>query len=287
MMQRTHAGAPIARRAAPFALALGFSLAVGFAGCAPGSDDVQSGATGAPSPPVEEGDALPGGTISFYNSAACPEGWIPFSEGEGRVVVPTVGQEEPLSVQGSPLEDGEDRLHDHAIKAEVSLDSVTYAGVAGEANHNVAKAQVVAVSATAEKASSGLPYVQLLACKKLGEPRAGRAPVPRGLLIFFNGTSCPEGWEQPIATQGRMVVGLPEGAAPGLSFGGTSLKPGEERPHGHAVNGTLTTEAQGIALASGCCAEGYAKNGSYPVTGTAVESGVALPTVQLLQCQKM
>lgn len=269
-------------------VAAGASIALAFSGCAPGSDDFPT-TTGASTqnvtPPA--GDALPAGAISFFNKPGCPDGWAPFAEGAGRVAVPTVGESPPLTTQGEPLADGEDRAHGHAIEASADLGSASFAGIAGESNHGVAGQQKAAVAAASEKASSGLPYVQLLACKKLGEPRPGSAPVPRGLLMFWNGTSCPEGYSQPIATQGRMIVGLPEGAPPGLSFGGTSLKPGEARAHSHGVSGTFATTPHGIALASGCCADGYAKNGEYPFAGSSNEVGAGLPTVELLQCQKM
>jgi hypothetical protein len=267
---------------------VGLPLAAGFAGCAPGSDDLPITTTtgGSTQNVPEAGDALPGGAISFFNKTSCPEGWTPFADGAGRVPVPTVGEEPPLAMQGEPLADGEDRLHNHAVEATADVGSASFAGIAGESNHGVAGQQKVTIAAAAEKTSSGLPYVQLLACKKLGEPRPGAAPLPPGLLMFWNGTSCPEGFEQPIATQGRVLVGLPKDAPPGLSFGGTSLKPGEGRPHGHAVSGTFTTTSHGIALASGCCADGYAKDGAYPYAGSTDETNIGLPTIELLQCQK-
>lgn len=278
--------APGPRGAAPALLLAGLlPLAAGFFACSPGSDEIP-GATGPQTVPPAL-DSLPAGAISFFKAAACPEDWTPFAEGKGRFLVPTIGQDPPLKTSGEPLKDGEDRLHGHAVTAEADLAATSFAGVAGESNHGVAGQQTVTITAPAAKVSSGLPYVQLLACKKLGEARPGNTPVPKGLLMFWNGASCPEGYSQPIATQGRMLVGLPKDAPPGLSFGGTSLKSAEVRKHGHEVSGSFATSPHGIALASGCCADGYAKDGEYEYAGATDEVSAGLPTVQLLQCQKM
>jgi hypothetical protein len=273
-----------ARGGAIVLLLLGSPLAAAFSACA-GSDEIP-GTTGA-STQTPAPDSLPAGAISFFNATACPKNWTPFVEGKGRFLVPTIGQDPPLKTSGEPLKDAEDRLHGHAVTAEADLAAASFAGVAGESNHGVAGQQTAVIAAPAAKVSTGLPYVQLLACKKLGEPRAGSAPAPKGLLMFWNGTSCPEGYSQPIATQGRMLVGLPKDAPPGLSFGGTSLKSAEARTHSHEVAGSFATTPHGIALASGCCADGYAKDGEYEYAGSTDEVTAGLPTVQLLQCQKM
>lgn len=275
------------RVAAPFLFfAALIPLAMGLSACA-GSDEVPDASSSGPQVTPPAPDSLPAGAITFFNATSCPENWTPLAEGKGRFLVPTIGQDPPLKTSGEPLKDGEDRLHSHAVTAAADLQAVSFAGIAGESNHGVAGQQTVAIEAPATKVSSGLPYVQLLACKKLGDPRAGAVPVPKGLLMFWNGASCPEGFSQPIATQGRMLVGLPKDAPPGLSFGGTSLKSAEVRKHGHNVSGSFTTSPHGIALASGCCADGYAKDGAYEYAGETDEMGAALPVIQLLQCQKM
>lgn len=279
--------APLPRLRVPSARLLAVSLGVALCSlsCAE-TDNVKTGGT--PTPPVttKEGDSLPGGAISFYNAKACPKGWVPFADGAGRVVVPLTGSDEPLVIHGTPLKDGEDRTHGHSFEASLSLTAVSYAGIAGEANHGVAGAQVVTFPGAGEKASSGLPYVQLLACKKLGEPVAFGASIPKGMMIYYNGVACPEGWKQPVATQGRMLVGLPDMAMAGVTFGGAALKSGEGRIHSHNVTGELATTTHGIALASGCCGDGFAKNDTYAYSGKTTEDRADLPTIQVLQCQK-
>jgi hypothetical protein len=105
--------------------------------------------------------------------------------------------------------------------------------------------------------------------------------------MFFGAAACPDGWVQAEATQGRLLVGLPPGAAPGVAFGGAPLAQGERRTHVHAASGTVTAPPHGIALASGCCADGYGAAGDYPWTATSDADAVDFPYLQLLQCRKM
>jgi hypothetical protein len=234
-----------------------------------------------------QGDALPAGAISFFDADACPYGWDAFGPGAHRFALPTVGSAPPLATRGDALAAGEDRTHGHAITASATLTGVSYAGIAGEANHGVAAEQVVAIAAPADPVSSGLPDIQLLVCKKSVEPPAAAAAIPRGLLLFWDGPVCPDGFAQPIATQGRLLVGLPEGATSGLSFGGNALDAAEDRTHVHDVGGDFATSPHGIALASGCCADGYGADGQYAYSGVTDATPVDLPTIDLLQCEKL
>ena len=54
-----------------------------------------------------------------------------------------------------------------------------------------------------------------------------------------------------MSSQGRFLVGLPDGAKSGLSFGGPSLTSTESRLHRHSGSGQIRTSSHGIALASG------------------------------------
>ncbi|HNN98327.1 MAG TPA: hypothetical protein PKI03_38950, partial [Pseudomonadota bacterium] len=155
-----------------------------------------------------------------------------------------------------------------------------------EANHGVARAGSYAVSLTASPAPSGLPYLQLLTCRKTGAPNPQKAPPPSGMLLFFSASACPPGWVQPVSSQGRFLVGLPDGAKSGLSFGGPSLTSTESRLHRHSGSGQIRTSSHGIALASGSGAGGYAKDDGYAYQMMSSEGATGLPYVQLLQCQK-
>jgi len=249
-----------------------------------GSDAAGEGGGGGGSAPV--GDAIPTGAVSYFDGSACPTGWAPHDTGAGRVAVPTTGSALGGAVSGTPLASGEDRTHTHALQASFELPAFSYAGIAGEANHGVAGAGTVTLSGAVDPASSGLPYVQLLSCKKLASAVPGASPLPAGLLMFFETTGCPDGWQQAASTQGRLMVGLPAGAPADLPFGGAPLPAADAPTHTHVTDPVLVTSPHGIALASGCCAGGYAVDGTYQSTQDSGPADPGLPLVTLLQCQK-
>ncbi len=262
--------------------------ALALAACAAGSSGGDTtGSEGSGTVPSARGDAIPAGAVSFFQTTVCPEGWAPHADAAGRVLLPAIGDVAPGTKVGeTPLESGEDRLHSHEISAEIELPAVSYAGIVGGGNAGVATAGKVAFAATTEPASTGLPYVQMLVCKKAEEAVAAARPLPTGMLMFFDTTTCPEGWKQATSTQGRLLVGLPADAPADVSFGGEPLPSGEPRTHAHSSSLSLKTSPHGIALASGCCGDGYAADGAYLTLADTAESEAALPMLQLLQCQK-
>ena len=56
--------------------------------------------------------------------------------------------------------------------------------------------------------------------------------------------------------------------------------------HTHGANVAVTTTPHGIALASGCCGSGYARDGMYTATATTGAAEAEVPTLTLLQCMK-
>lgn len=240
-----------------------------------------SGDAGAPS-----GDAVPAGAVSFFQGSACAKGWAVYSAAAGRFLLPTIGTQGIGTMAGAPLDSGEDRQHTHGVTGTWALNAVSFAGIAGGGNHGVAAAGEIALSTTSEPASMGLPYVQLLVCKKVAAAVPRSTPLPSGMLMFFDAPSCPSGWQQSAATQGRSLVGLPEGAPADLAFGGAPLSDGEARSHAHRNEGTLSTTPHGIALASGCCGGGYAQDGTSTFKQDTDKSETGMPWLELLHCQK-
>ena len=108
------------------------------------------------------------------------------------------------------------------------------------------RAGSVPLTVTGSKASAGLPYVQLWVCQKQAAADRNQRPAPAGTMMFFSTTDCPSGWGQVGSTQGRVLIGLPDGATPGQKFGGTALSSGEKRTHHHDFAGTITTSAHGV-----------------------------------------
>jgi hypothetical protein len=233
-------------------------------------------------------DAVPGGAVSFVRGAYCPDDWELYHAARGRFLVPRAGGFDAgaVTASGTPLTASEDRVHDHAFSAPLALDATSFVGVAGGGNGSPAEARTLTLSATANRVSAGLPYVQLLVCKKTTVSPPASRPLPAGLLQFFDAEACPSGWSRPDPLRGRHLVGLPAGASPGATFGGAPLSVGEERLHSHDVTPTLTPASTGIALASGCCGGGYAAHKSYNVAASSQVAAAGLPTLHLLMCRK-
>ena len=262
-------------------------VSIGSSGMAPPADASPPAVDGGPDAAQPGGDSLPTGAISLFNRRSCPAGWEVLQLGAGRTLVPTQGDSPPGNMAGQPLADGEERTHGHPMPANLNLPSVNYAGVVGEANHGVARAGSVPMTVKGTPAGAGLPYVQLLVCQKQAAPDLSQRPAPTGTLMFFQSGDCPAGWGRAGSTQGRILIGLPEGGTPGQPFGGKPLAAAERRTHRHGFAGMVKTNSHGIALASGGAAGGYAKDGTLPYQGMTDEQDSELPYLQLLQCQKL
>lgn len=229
-------------------------------------------------------DGLPVDAVMYFTGRLCPRGWAPYAEGVGRVAVPTASAT-LLGVQrGAPLTDGEDRAHGHTLAGSFAVPAVTYAGIAGCCNEGVGRAATLPFTAPAQSASAGLPYVQLLVCRKTGPARA--ALLPAGMMVYFAALRCPAGFTRPDEPQGHLPVAMPAGGLAGARFGATPPGSGETRAHRHDAAPTLSTASHGIALAGGCCAGDYAAHGAYRAAWTTSEAEAGPPTVQLLLCQK-
>jgi hypothetical protein len=230
------------------------------------------------------GDPFPTGAISFFRNNACPDGWTRYTTARGRAIVPAPDEDGGAgSSWGTPLTDGEERLHGHdGGSVPVSLPDVSFVGATGSGNA-VGQSGTVALTLASSTDKAAIPYVELWSCKKLGAPVASGKALPSGLVSYFE-ASCPVGWSPSPKLQGRYLVGLPAGAKPGLPFGGAPLHRGEERSHTHDVAGFLATSPKGILLASGCCGGGFAANGSHGYGGTSAPESAAIPYVQLTAC---
>lgn len=238
-------------------------------------------------PPPDAGpmaDGLPTDAVMYFTGTTCPHGWEVYPEAVGRVAMPTVSVA-LLGVQrGAPLADGEDRVHTHTLSGSLTVPAVSYAGVAGCCNDGVGRAATLPFMASVREASSGLPYLQLLVCRKTGPART--APLPPGMMVFFASARCPAGFTRAEEPQGHLPVATPIGGLHGARFGATPPGTSEPRPHRHEASPTLTTTPQGIALAGGCCAGDYAAHGTYRPLWSTREAEAGPPTVQLLLCQK-
>lgn len=230
------------------------------------------------------GDSLPKSIIELFHAQGCPSGWVSYPLAQGRTIIAAPDVDGGAGGSwGDPLGDGEDRAHGHDGGVFTSaLSSTSFVGIAG-GGLGVGKADTISIAVASSSERAALPYVDLLACKKVASPVAASKPLPSGLLGYFE-YQCPGGWNRASSLEGRYLVGLPAGGAVGASFGGPSLASGEGRTHTHNLTGSLSPTAKGVALASGCCADGYAKNDTVTFSGTTPPASAALPYLQLVAC---
>jgi hypothetical protein len=247
-----------------------------------GGGDVDAAEAPAIDAAVGGGDGFPRGAISFFLGSLCPGGWAPYDEAVGRTIIPVATASDAGATVGTAFGVNETRAHRHDLAVGVNLPSVSYAGIAGEANHGVARSgQIDGLAATAD-ATPDVPYVQLRVCRKQSDP--GERAAPRGVIAFFAG-ACPATWSPASAALvGRYLVAMPAGATAGRTFGGEPLAPGEQRAHRHDVSGSVAAPSHGIALAGGCCAGGYGGAGTHAATITAGPNPVDVPYLQLSAC---
>jgi hypothetical protein len=239
------------------------------------------------------GDPYPQNTIAFFN-AACPSGWSPYSDGVGRTVVAVAVADGVGHQVLGPLASGANPTHTHSFSSSIEVKRVSYVGSTGGGNENLAHSGKKDFSGTTNESSINVPYLQLMVCVKT-DAVPGAGVVPGGITAFFRDLSCPTGWANlPTAMNGRFLVGLPQNGSVQAHFGGRPLQSQENREHQHQFSGSVKTNSHGIAGNSGCCAEGYAKNGTYeynrPDSASNSRStgpGKAnLPYIQLMQCRK-
>jgi len=233
--------------------------------------------------PGASGDPYPTGAVSFFKRASCPTGWAPFEPANGRTILPTIGETPPGTKNGEPLASGEDRKHAHKWSTAFAISKFDFIVFDG-GNDGVGAGGNVPFAGTTEPASSKLPYVQLLVCKKAAG--RGKKQLPTGMQIYFDAGKCPAGFHQTEETQGRVTVGLPKGAGADQSYGAAAMWGSGPRVHIHALTGTLETSPHGMAVVSGCCNGGFASNGKYTASATTEPAPGGLPWVELVGCTK-
>jgi hypothetical protein len=241
-------------------------------------------------------DPYPMGALAFFDAQSCPAGWQTATDAAGFFLVPFAPPIPPQQIGATvnnPLSSGEDRTHTHTFSSSISLTNMSYAGVAGcvswlgLCDKQTSASGTMTFSGTTGASSSGVPYQQLLLCRKTEFTRNTNPPagIPQYLVTFFSTASCPTGWKQTLTTSGRFIVGLPAGGAPQSTFGGTPLSVGEDRTHTHAFSGSVTVNNALVELDSGGQADGYGKQGTYSFSGTTAAASTGLPYMMVTQCQ--
>lgn len=242
------------------------------------------------------GDPYPTNSIAYFYQSACPAGWSPYAPAKGLFIVPTPRGATNGQVSGTPLSSQQAPSHRHTLSDAVEVGSTQYVGASGCCGLGSFCCNKTVTSAGRKQLKDGnetdvdtsssdgnTPYIQLMVCKKSAAPSGD--PPPAGVTVFVESNVCPVGWASSTLTEGRFLVGLPDGASP-AAFGGDPLRSLENREHTHTYSGSLNTDSAGIALTTGCCAKGYGKDGTYSYSGTTRRAAANLPYIQLLQCEK-
>jgi len=206
-----------------------------------------------------EGDGLPEGSIAWFDALRCPTGWEQYAAATGRTLVPVgpLGPDKGVFEDGTPYLSGASPTHSHTVTGTVAIGAQRFVGIAGGGN-GLAAPGTVAFSGMSEATALGLPYVQLLACRKTSDHVLGVAPT--GVFVFADQAfGCGADWVASDEGAQRLLVGVPAGATAGATFGAS---PGlATRPtHSHVVNGSFAIDSHGVALASGCCSADFASS---------------------------
>ena len=230
-------------------------------------------------------DPVPYGTIAFFDPSVgrCPPSFMPFTQGEGRSLIGGYEDTGVVVSQTAPLASGEDRTHSHTYSFGLKVNDVSYAGVDGCCNNELSGSGVKPISGSVAASSSNVPYIQLLAC--VSQAATFDSNFPPTTLIF-NEVSCPPKFNLTLDGAGRFIISNPENGVPGATVGGKSISPGgtNDPTHTHDFSGTVTTRSCEVGLASGCCADGYAAQGTYDYETTTDDNAVAFPYVSVPLC---
>lgn len=111
--------------------------------------------------PVEP--SAPRGMIAFFTGGACPPGWEPAAEVEGRLIVGVTDPSQAGVGVGSALGDREDRAHHHTVTSSAKLSSKDVIAFDGS-NDDGAAAGTYSVSGAASAHASGHSFIQVQAC---------------------------------------------------------------------------------------------------------------------------
>ena len=127
--------------------------------------------------------------------------------------------------------------------------------------------------------------------------------LPLNTIIFYNGTSCPQGFSELTAARGRYIVGLPSGGTLNATVG-TALSDSENRAvgehnhditdpgHFHAQNGlTMLKTGSSDVNVGGTTTRSLGGNTASKVTGITINNngsvaGTNAPYIQYLTCIK-
>ena len=221
--------------------------------------------------------------------AACPPGWSPLPLLEGRLLLLSNTSYQAGEPFGFPLTDGEDRSHTHVVTGSFPLPSKEVSALGGsnqDAAHSGSQPLLPFLNTTAP-ATSGLPFVQLSACRYNSISFQPAPALPLGGVALWDpatapSTGCPAGSAPLQAGAGYLLAvsnaaGLRASAAP-------PLQPGKDAPHAHGFAASLHLDEVKFLGIAGCCDNDAAADGDHGATGTTTPASLGLPYASILAC---
>ena len=254
---------------------------------------------------------VPEHTVAFFATSACPaaDGWEEYAPARGRTIIPA----SPSTAAGTPVQQSVTEalstsgqalgVHSHEVSATVALPSNLGLYIMTSGSSYGSLNDPIALNGTSSDAETGLPYVQLLACRATSAAPGAGAYVkpPVGAHMFRAHSACDLGWQNANVNGndlvGRLLVSLPASAAGGKAvWGGTPVvPPAVLGSHKHDINGiTLELDAADIMAHSNpnLGAPGKARQVSGPTSDTIQVSSVVetdeatagVPYLSMLLC---
>lgn len=112
--------------------------------------------------------------------------------------------------------------------------------------------------------------------------------ISRGAVMFFNLSSCPNGWSEFTAARGMYLVGMPAGGTLGGTPSGvfTPLSDQENRPAGAHTHGYTAAFMAGGSGTTGSETGVSAASASANTDDGGLIGGTTSPYIQLLACEK-
>lgn len=110
-------------------------------------------------------ETAPPGIVLFASDTRCPDGWVELESARGRIIVGAATGGDVGVTVGAPLADREDRAHRHTVALTLTLPDKNIAAANGGNQDGAAPGRHDAMF-TSAPATSGLPFRQLLVCRK-------------------------------------------------------------------------------------------------------------------------
>jgi hypothetical protein len=235
-------------------------------------------------------DAMPFGTVAFFNAESCPADWHTLDQADGRFLLPSSPGLEVGFATEETWNPAEPPSHTHSVAASFKAQTTKLLLEQEEMAPGYAKSGDYDLEGKAAESGPLLPFVALLACVRT-TGIGNSAGVPSGTTIFFGGKDCPDGWGRTIGADGRFVVGIGGNGTQGAPFGGEPIQPGSAAvTHDHAFAGQVQLHTNPPPRAG---PPGF-DHGSWPFvtvgpfeySGTSTSASGKVPYLVLQSCTK-